>query len=111
MESHHDRTHGANWQHSDIGQSALVKDYHGNRVYWRNGEITRRIGNVTYDGDVGSETWVHHANQLKEAYSEPTQRLNALPLNILIEHLDMSRGRTTDTQVTQQLPESPLYQQ
>ncbi|TGZ73183.1 hypothetical protein CRM22_001661 [Opisthorchis felineus] len=111
LESYYNRKHGAKWRHFDIGQSVLVKDYHGNRVSWRQGKITRRVGNVVYDVHVGSETWVRHANQLKEAYSQPTQRLNALPLNILIEHLDMNRGRTTDTQVAELLPEVPVYQQ
>ncbi|TGZ57573.1 hypothetical protein CRM22_009898 [Opisthorchis felineus] len=56
MESYYNRKHGAKWRHFDIGQSVLVKDYHVNRVSWRQGKITRRIGNVIYDVDVGSET-------------------------------------------------------
>ncbi|TGZ50421.1 hypothetical protein CRM22_010816 [Opisthorchis felineus] len=111
MKSYYNRKHGAKWRHFDIGQSVLVKDHHGNRVSWHQGKITRRIGNVICDVHVGSETWVRHANQLKEAYSQPTQRLNALPLNILIEHLDMNRGRKTDIRVAEQLTEVPVYQQ
>ncbi|KAG5441950.1 hypothetical protein CSKR_200099 [Clonorchis sinensis] len=109
MESYYNRKHGAKRRHFDVGQSVLVKDYHGNSVSWRQGEITRRIGN---DVAVGCfETWTRHANQLKEAYSQTTQRLNALPLNILIEHLDMNRGREADTPVEDPLTEVPVYQQ
>ncbi|KAG5447269.1 hypothetical protein CSKR_114281 [Clonorchis sinensis] len=104
MESYCDRKHGAK-------QSVLVKNYHGNRVSWRQGKITRRIGNVIYDVHVGSETWFRHANELKEAYSQPTQRSNMLPLNILIEHLDMNSGREADTQVEDHLPEATVHQQ
>ncbi|TGZ69471.1 hypothetical protein CRM22_003730 [Opisthorchis felineus] len=99
MESYYNRKHGENWRHFDIEQSVLINGYPGNRVSWSQGKITQRIGTVIYDIHVGSKTWVRHANRLKEAYSQPRQRLNALPLNILIEHLDMNRGRTTDTQV------------
>ncbi|KER21374.1 hypothetical protein T265_10278 [Opisthorchis viverrini] len=106
MESHYNRKHDAKWRHFDIEQRVLVKDYRGNRAPWRQGKIPRRIGNVIYHVRVRSEILVRHANQLKEAYSQPTQRLN-----ILIEHLDMNRGRTTDTQVAEQLSEVPVYQQ
>ncbi|TGZ66320.1 hypothetical protein CRM22_005401 [Opisthorchis felineus] len=111
MRSYYNRKYGAKWRRFDIEQSVLVKDYHGNRVSWRQGKITRRIGNIIYDVDVGYETWVRHANQLKEVYSQPTKRFYALPLNIFIEHLDMNRGRTTDTRVAELLPEAPEYQQ
>ncbi|GAA55902.1 hypothetical protein CLF_109324 [Clonorchis sinensis] len=109
-ESYYNRKHGARWQYIDIGQSALVKDYHSNRVSWRQGKITRRVGNVICDVHVGSQTWVCHANQLKEAYSQPPQRSNMWPLNILIKHLDMNRGKA-GTQVKNQLQEAPVYQQ
>ncbi|KER21345.1 LOW QUALITY PROTEIN: hypothetical protein T265_15115 [Opisthorchis viverrini] len=45
--------------------------------------------------------WVpklRRANQFKEAYSQPTRRLNSLPLNILTEHLGTKKRSTTDTQ-------------
>ncbi|TGZ59169.1 hypothetical protein CRM22_009253 [Opisthorchis felineus] len=67
MESYYNRKHGAKWRHFDIGQR--VKDHHGNLVSRRQCNITRRIGN---DVEMGSKMWIHHANQLKEAYSQPT---------------------------------------
>ncbi|KER23953.1 hypothetical protein T265_14516, partial [Opisthorchis viverrini] len=80
LESYYNRKHGAKWRHSDIEKSVSVKDYHGNRVSWSQGEITRRIGNVIYDVEVAWQTWVRQANQLKQAYSRPADRVNVLYL-------------------------------
>ncbi|GAA47607.1 P30 dbc protein [Clonorchis sinensis] len=81
MSVYYYRKHGEKWRHFDIGQSVLVKDYHGDRASWRQGNITRRFGNVMYD----------------------VNRLNTLLLKILQEHLDMSGERTADTQVEEAL--------
>ncbi|KAG5442016.1 hypothetical protein CSKR_106944 [Clonorchis sinensis] len=91
MESWHNCKHGAKWRHYDIGQNLLVKDYLVNRVSWRQGKIIWLIGNVSYD--------VH-----------PTQRLNALLPNTLVEHLDMNAKRKADTQDEGQLPGAPVCQ-
>ncbi|KAG5447637.1 hypothetical protein CSKR_107829 [Clonorchis sinensis] len=77
MESHYSRKWAAKWRHFVIGQSVLVKDYHGNRVSCRRGKTTR---------------------------------LNASPPNILVEHLERDRGRTSETQVVEQLAEASVHQ-
>ncbi|TGZ69916.1 hypothetical protein CRM22_003461 [Opisthorchis felineus] len=56
MESYYNRKHDAKWRHFAIGQSVLVKDYHGNCVSWRLGRSTCRFENVICVVGVGSET-------------------------------------------------------
>ncbi|TGZ56949.1 hypothetical protein CRM22_010049 [Opisthorchis felineus] len=82
---HHDTTH-TNYK---PGDSALAKGYRSGVEKWTSSYIKHRIGNVIYEVDVQSTTWVHHANQLRLGHDAPPTSDNSIPLDILLDNLEL----------------------
>lgn len=105
MEQQFNRRHGA-VKHTFVpGQSVLAKDYRGGGEKWTPGLIRRRTGQVVYDVDVQSSTWVRHANQLRPCYQPATITSNhTVPLDIILDTFELPQCSTPDTPVM----ETPL---
>ncbi|KAG5448063.1 hypothetical protein CSKR_200658 [Clonorchis sinensis] len=71
MERQFNRHHGAVHTAYEPGDSVLAKEYRSGGEKWTHGYIKRRVGNVIYEVDVQSTTWVRHANQLRPGCAAP----------------------------------------
>ncbi|CAL8101398.1 unnamed protein product [Calicophoron daubneyi] len=89
MDDRFNRQHGARPKVFRPGDLVLARDYRSTE-FWRPGTITGRRGNVLYEVQVGRQTWIRHANQLRPNHGQ----VQALPppsiqLDILLDTFDL----------------------
>ncbi|KAF8572151.1 hypothetical protein P879_00351 [Paragonimus westermani] len=97
MEQQFNRSHGATNRTFSLDQLVLTKDCRGVEK-WTAGRILRRTGRVTYDVEMQSSIWVHHANQLRPSFQQmaiPSSRVT--PLDILLNTFELPKDVSATT--------------
>ena len=94
-----------------VGQQVLARDYRRDRPKWTIGRVLRKHGNVIYDIEVGTTTWVRHANQLLNREVDNASSIDRtpdsrIPFNLLT---DENASQPTGTTSTFQQTESPQH--
>lgn len=96
MERQFNHRHGAVSRQFLPGQPVWAKDYRNGKEKWTQGYIILRSGNVIYDVDVQSTTWVRHANQLHHSYLPERQSNDTvIPLNVLLDTFELPQSVQT----------------
>ena len=98
MEHRYNRHHGAVPRTFRVGQHVVVKDYRNRQEKWTFGRITKRVGNVIFEVQVGSDIWIRHANQLRlQNDCIQTTDVSALPFETLLHTFALPENSTSST--------------
>ncbi|GAA50091.1 hypothetical protein CLF_104061, partial [Clonorchis sinensis] len=94
--------HGAVYTTYKPGDSVLAKRYRNGGEEWTHGYIKRRMGDVIYEVDVQSATWVRRAGQLRPEHVALATSDNSVPLGMLLAKFELpsTRAPCSDGQTT-----------
>lgn len=70
MKQQYDSRNGTRAKHFQVGQQVYVKVQHGNKSEWDYGVVSRKIGSVLHEVQVGSRLQRSHVNQLRLRYGD-----------------------------------------
>lgn len=102
METQYNRRHGTRRRDFEIRAQVFVLSQQEDWIKWIPEVVMRHPGRVIYEIRIGTQLWIHHANQLRPRYLENTVTSSTKGLDFT-EILDKGKPRDFAWQCTQLL--------
>ncbi|CAH8452171.1 unnamed protein product [Schistosoma rodhaini] len=74
----------------NVGCPVFARDYRANRDPWIEARVVRRMGEVMYEVEVGTDRWTRHRNQLRKRLTpeRPSTEVK-IPLDVLLDTFNL----------------------